>query len=257
VQSLREVQLALAGALFDEAIGVLPEWIRGDGLDPVARINIYRNNWREGFLKALALEFPVVERLVSEEYFRQLGERFLGRYPSRAGDLHHIGELFPGFVAVEFANGPYAYLADVARLEWACQESLVACDVAPADLTALRAVAAEELERVRFDLHPACRLVSSDYPIVRIWRANQDDRDGAEIIDLREGPDFVLVSRRGDGIELRSLPVADFSFARALSRGASLGESLQVAQAVAADFDPARALQHFAGLEILSAVHTA
>ncbi len=254
--SLRELQLSFANALFEGSGGATATWIRSDGLDPIARLDIYRNNLQQAFLKALALGFPVVQRLVGEDYFRQLGAAFQQQYPSRAGDLQQIGSPFPAFLREQFANTPYAYLPDVAALEWAYQESLIAADATALDLGVLQAVPPEQLQHLRFELQPACKLVSSQFPIVRIWRANQDDRDGTEAIDLNEGPDFVLVRRADDGAELRRLTPADFAFLRSLSRGASLGDSLQAGQMAADDFDLAAALRQCVGLGMLVAVHS-
>ncbi|HEY8508191.1 MAG TPA: putative DNA-binding domain-containing protein, partial [Steroidobacteraceae bacterium] len=58
--ALRELQMQFASALFDGAPETIASGIRADGIDPVARIAIYRNNLREGFIRALALEFPVI-----------------------------------------------------------------------------------------------------------------------------------------------------------------------------------------------------
>jgi len=256
VLSLRELQLSFATAVLDGSGAAIAPWIRDSGLDPTARINIYRNNFREGFLKALALGFPVVQRLVGEEYFRQLGKRFVSEHPSRAGNLHHIGAPFAGFLRSQFADTPYSYLPDIAALEWAYQEALVAPDAPPLDLTPLRAISPEKLAELRFALHPACKLVSSEFPIVQIWRANQEDREGTEVIDLRAGADFVVVRREADAVELRRLPPAEFALLRTLSRGATLGDALQAAQALAPDFDLPRALRHFVGLALFATVHT-
>ena len=254
--SLRELQLSFATAVLDESNTVIAPWIRSDGLDPGARIDIYRNNLHEGFLKALSLGFPVIQRLVGEDYFRQVARLFLAEHPSRAGNLHHVGAPFAGFLRDQFGATPYAYLQDVAELEWAYQECLIAPDSAPFDPTPLQGAPPEKLAGLRFELHPACKLVSSEFPIVRIWRANQDDRDGTEIIDLRQGADFVLVRRNDEGIELRRLPPADFALLSSMTRGETLGDALQVATTVALDFDLAAALRQFVALGVLARVHT-
>ncbi len=127
---LHDMQKRFASALFDDAPEAVAPWIRscesepgkGVAIDSHARLSIYRNNLREGFRKALSLEFPVIERLVGEEYFRQLALSFLAEHPSRAGDLHPIGEPFAQFLRQRFEATRYAYLPDVATLEWAHQQ---------------------------------------------------------------------------------------------------------------------------------------
>src|SRR4051794_15920913 len=115
---LRDLQKIFAEALFDGVPGAVAPWIHGYEkgaaqsveLDARSRIAIYRNNLHEGFRKALALEFPVIERLVGEDYFRQLALAFQVEHPSRFGDLHGIGEPFARFLLRQFEDTQYAYL---------------------------------------------------------------------------------------------------------------------------------------------------
>jgi hypothetical protein len=241
--ALRELQARFTEALFGDA-GV-PD------IDVPDRIEIYRNNLREGFIKALAVAFPVIERLVGVEYFRRLAREFLAAHPSRAGNLHHIGAPFAGFLRERFATTEYAYFADVAALEWAHQQVLIAADAQPITAEELAAVNPLDYEGLRFELHPAAALVPSDFPIVQIWRANQSDSSAEENIDLGAGGDNVLVLRASDWIEFHRLPCGDFAALEALATGASLGSALETAQAADASFDLGAALQRFLTLGLL------
>jgi len=245
--ALRELQSRFVDALFagaDVSYVDIPD-----------RVEIYRNNLREGFIKALAIGFPGIERLVGTEYFRRLALDFLAAYPSRAGNLDHIGESFAPFLAERFANSGYAYFADVAALEWAHQQALVAADARPITLDALRVVNPADYEHLRFDLHPASALVRSAFPIIRIWRANQPETAVDEQIDLSEGGDNVLVLRAADCIEFHRLPAGDFAALEALATGASLGAALESAQSVDATFDLGTALRRFLALGLFVQLH--
>src|SRR5262249_41165706 len=106
--SLRDLQKEFVRVLFEETPGSEVPWVRCADeesqlrgprrAEAAARLAIYRNNLHEGFIKTLALEFPVIERLVGTDYFRQLAKQFLSAHPSRAGDLHPIGEPFPEYL---------------------------------------------------------------------------------------------------------------------------------------------------------------
>ncbi|MFL6603510.1 MAG: putative DNA-binding domain-containing protein [Steroidobacteraceae bacterium] len=257
---LRELQKRFESALFDDAPDAVAPWIRGcerdtpegTALDGPARLSIYRNNLREGFRKALALEFPVIERLVGADYFRQLALSFQAEHPSRAGDLHSIGEPFAQFLHLRFENTQYAYLPDVATLEWSYQESLVAVDVPPFDLTTLRDIPQHAYGQLRFTLHPACKLVRSAYPVVRIWAVNQSEVTDAEVVDLSSGADFVLLRRVAEGVDIRRVAAADFAILHAFSQGAILATALETAYALDPDFDLGEALRRFIGLGVFS-----
>jgi len=104
VLSLPELQARIAATLFGDAAAPPPGCIRSDGIAAELRLGIYRNNLEEGFAKTLALEFPVMQRLVGEDYFRQLALSFLAGHPSRSGDLHQVGAPFASFLREQFAD---------------------------------------------------------------------------------------------------------------------------------------------------------
>src|ERR1700726_4798910 len=64
VASLHELQRRFAAALLDNADAPISADIRPCGISARARLEIYRTQLRATFLRTLALEFPVIERLV-------------------------------------------------------------------------------------------------------------------------------------------------------------------------------------------------
>jgi hypothetical protein len=247
VLPLRELQLRVAGALFDGEFMPAVVCIEDNGIAPRARLDVYRNNLREGFRKALALGFPVIERLVGADCFAQLAGAFLAAHPSRSGDLHHIGAPFADFLRARYAAGEHGYLGDVAALEWACQQVGIGERLPAATAEDLRGIEPSRYETVHFSLHPTVRLVASDYPIVRIWLSNQAGAP-PETIALDAGGDRVLVRDVGDGVEFHRLRAGEFALARAIAEGARLGEAAEQAMAAAdSDFDLARALYRLLG----------
>jgi hypothetical protein len=253
VLPLPELQLRFVAALFGGSRDALAPWILGDGIDSEARLGIYRNNLRQGFAKTLALEFPVIERLVGSDYWRQLAREFQAAHPSRSGNLHHIGAPFAAFLRQRFGATQYAYLADVAELEWGYQEALVATDAPPLEVGALQSIAPEHYPQLVFTVHPACRLVRTGYPVIRIWRANQPDVPVPETIDLRSAADLILVRRAAAAsIEFIALPPGQFAFLEAISRSAPLGEAIDAALAVDDAFDAAQALRRCVALGALT-----
>lgn len=239
--SLRSLQSRFAADLFEEP-GTITAWIRAEGIDPAARLEIYRNNLREGFHKTLALEYPVIQRLVGKDYFGRLALAFLARHPSRSGDLHHVGAPFVSFLRSHFADKGYGYLADVAALEWAYQECLIAEDGDSLDPTTLRDVPAQSYATLRFTLRPDCRLVHSPFPVLKIWEVNQGEaRD--ETVHLDSGPDFLLVLRNAKGVHFRRINEDDHRLLAAFVRGKSLEEALEISLASNPHFDLSAALR--------------
>jgi len=235
---LRDLQRAFVqGALSTAAPALIAEII-GGGIAPERRLAIYRNNAIEGFLKTLQASFPTIVRLSGEDWFRQVGRQYMHRHPSRSGNIHYVGEHFASFLEAQLAGSRYEYFADVARLEWAYQEVLVAADHPSFELSALALVAPSDYGALTFSTHPAMRLMQSQFPVLAIWRANQPDAASDERIALDEGSSSVLLIRREDHVELRELPPADFALLAALARG----ESLEQAAECAFEIDPQVAL---------------
>jgi hypothetical protein len=258
--ALREQQQRLLSALFaaepgGEAERQCAQLVRGAGLAPAQRIAVYRNNLRENFFKVLALQFPVIERLVGADYFRALAAEYLQAHPSASGNLQHIGGHFAQFLARKFGGAQFEYLTDVARLEWALELSTVAADGSgPLDIEALRNLLPEQYGGLRFGLHPACALVASRFPIWQIWQANQPTVAQPPLIELDAGGESVLLRRDGDATELRRIAREDYELLRELAEGSTLAAALEAAQEVEAEFDLAAALARYAALLVIVAV---
>lgn len=227
--SLRELQVAFLDGTLRGHPARISSLIAASELEPEARVAIYANNAREGFLQALAATFPVIERLGGQDWFRQTGRQYMRRHPSRSGNLHHVGERFAAFLDDVLRDTDYAYFADVARLEWAYQEVLVAADHPSFDISALSGVSPDDYGALAFRVHPAARLVESRYPVLAIWKANQPGAQTSSAISLDAGSSRVLVIRREDHVELRELPAAEFALLAAFMRGATLGEAADLA----------------------------
>jgi hypothetical protein len=253
--SLRDLQTAFASGLRSGDASAIAPFIVANGCEPPLRLGIYANNVRENTLGTLEAAFPVLVRLAGHEWFRQTAAAYLRWHPSRHGDLHHLGERFAAWLEAELADGPYLYFADVARLEWAYQEVLVAADAAPLALTRLAAVPADRYEQLVFALQPAARLVGSPWPLLAIWRANQPGAEDEGTIDLDAGASRLLVIRRSSHVELRELPRGEFALLTAIASAATLSTATSAALADDPDFELTDALLAAQRLGVLSDFH--
>jgi hypothetical protein len=219
VASLRESQAAFAAALRDPAAScaVLPR----------ENFSVYRNNSFHAFHSALALGFPVLRKRVGDDYFRQLTGLYRHGFPSRSGDLHWVGRDFATFLAGHLRGSEYAWLADLARLEWSCEQAGVASLHASVGAEVLARFAPEQLEFLLLTLQPSLQLLASDFPVFSVWRANQGD--SASPVDQSAGPQCGLVRQRFDAIEVRRVEPRLFSYLSALAAGAPLGEAISSA----------------------------
>ncbi|HYJ39225.1 MAG TPA: DNA-binding domain-containing protein [Steroidobacteraceae bacterium] len=214
--SLREMQRAFAAALRDSsaACPVLP----------AGNLSIYRKNSAISFRSALESSFPVVRRRVGDDYFRQLSAQYRARFPSRSGDLHWIGRDFPAFLLEHLHGSEYAWLADLARLEWSREKASIARVEPSVAADVLGRFAPTQLEHLVFTLQPSLSLVASDFPIFTIWAANQVDN--APPVDQSLSGECGMVRARIDLLEVRPLEPRLFSYLSALAAGAPLPDAI-------------------------------
>lgn len=198
--------------------------VAGDPALARRRLAIYRDAIDAARRRALRSAFPVVARLVGDAFFGEAARLLAPSHPPASADLNRYGEAFPAFLAAYPHASGMPWLADVARLEWARHESLLAADAPALDFASLALLPEERQPAIRFDLHPAVRLVRSAWPVLAIWEANQPDRDGTP--DRDEGADDVLAWREGGSVRLERLSRAQAAFVEGLARGLPLGEAV-------------------------------
>jgi hypothetical protein len=209
------------------------------------RIGVYRNTVQQSLIDVLATAFPAVHRIVGGRFFSALAHDFVRGHLPDVPQLSVYGAKFPDFIATHERLSDLAYLADVARLEWARGEAYFADDAAPLDPAKLAAIAPENLAPVIFTLHPAARLIASPHPIYRIWTVNQPDVGDVPALDLTIS-EQVIITRPYFEVTVRLIAPADAAFVAALNRKLSLGEAVAEALSVDAAFNLQAALQdHF------------
>ena len=204
-----------------------------------AGMAVYRGNVFGNWAQALAGAYPIVRKIVGEEFFEALARKYAHAHPSVSGDLNEYGAHLAEFVAGFPHTQDLPYLPDVARMEWLAHRAYYAADPRAFDLEAFNT---RFPEAVRLALAPACALVTSQWPLARIWTVHQDDYEGQFEVDLRAAPDRILVHRPKWRVQVRSLAPGDYRFLDFARQRKTLGEALEAAVAEDSAFDPSLAL---------------
>jgi hypothetical protein len=185
---------------------------------------VHRNNVFASLIGALRARYPVIERLVGEDFFEAAAGHFIEAHPPRSPVLIDYGEGFNAFLGSFEPASTLPYLADVARLEWLRHRAYHAADrkaLGPSDLAR---VPSDRAFALTFEFHPSAALIVSPYPIVSIWETNAHDASTRPI-----GPDLAgegaLVVRPDDDVLVVRLDEAERAFAAALAGGTTLGEA--------------------------------
>ncbi len=208
----------------------------------LARLAVYRGNVVGASGKALAGAYPIVAKIVGDEFFEGLAREYLRRHPSAGGDLNEFGESFAEFVAAFPHTQDLPYLPDVARMEWLAHRAHYAADAAALDLGRLGAVSEKDYGRLRLTLAPACALMESRWPLARIWEVHQDDFEDEFSVDLDSGPQRILICRPQFRVLVGALSEGGYRFLQAVAGGAPLAGALDAALAAEPAFELGAAL---------------
>ncbi len=236
---LAELQREFAAALLDPSMPVPSRLSRHAGGAPQKRLAVYRNNVIASLSAALAVRFPVVRRLVGEEFFRGMARLYVVHAPPRSPVLLLYGDTFPSFIENFTPAASLQYLSDIARLELARGHAYHAADAAPIERSVLATVAPDEIASLRIRLHPSVSLVESRFPIVSIWESHQK----AEVAPIEDWlPEVALVARPMLDVEIWRLPPGGYAFLSSLVEGMTVAEAADRAAAATAEFDAAESL---------------
>ncbi|HEY3730335.1 MAG TPA: DNA-binding domain-containing protein [Steroidobacteraceae bacterium] len=198
------------------------------GADSAAGFAIYRATADGTLTNALRLSFPAVERLVGAEFFDGAARALMRAQAPTSACLNDYGSEFAQFLHQFAPAAGIAYLAEVARLEWAVNRALHASDVPALELSRLRSLDAAALARVCFTANPGLSVLQLRFPADAIWRAVLDQNEAAmAAVDLASGPVRLLIERDALGVQVRRLSAAAWEFAARLCAGKPLFAAIE------------------------------
>jgi uncharacterized protein (UPF0276 family) len=255
VLPLQEVQSQFSQALFDarNEEQVLPLF-KGNVQLAEQRFALYRGNLVGTWNKTLAAAYPVLQELVGEEFFGGLTRAYGKAFPSDNGDLNLFGAHFAQFLGGFEHVAAYPYFPDMARLEWLLHRAHYAHSdhqVGAADFANL---SPEQMDYASLKLNPACSLIRSDWAVVELWQAHQPGMERTFPAELA-CPNYGLVVRPHWKTDLLALPPAAFALLDTLVQGGTLGQALDAALEVDADFDFGVNLQTWINLGIFAEIN--
>ncbi len=216
-----DIQEGFLSAILDSQNDIIADEILGHGVQE--RLNICRNNTFITLRQALAQNFPVLCRLVGQQFFDHMAGKYIQKSPPTTPLLMTYGVKMPEFLEDFGAVDSLPYLADVARLEHLWNRSFNGPDTAGFDLETLNKVDPEKFEGIIFKLLPNMQLMSSIYPVLDIWFANQAEEGASININLDRGPCHLAIFRKVQEVEIMPLDPASHIFFELLSAGKTLG----------------------------------
>lgn len=185
------------------------------------RLNIYRNNIFSGLIDSLLASYPVIVALVGDDFSRALMRAFILENPPQQGCLADYGGGLDIFIANYAAASALPYLADVARMEWAINESYYAPDDNALSSDDLRDfLTGTPTEAVLF-LRSCIRLLQSPWPLAKIRDFCLDGEGGNETLDLDSGPCSLMIWRADLDVAVIAVEPDEYAFLQRIQNGSS------------------------------------
>lgn len=252
--ALPEWQRQFLDALYGADAAGLRAAILGNGLESDARLRIYRHSGEAIHTGTLRITYPAVLALVGEDYFDQSVRGYRRVHPSQSGNLQMFGARFAEYLETLPDLRAFAYLPDVARLEWLRQASALAADAESAAPDTFADGLANAGESLRIGLHPSVRLLASAHPILTIWRYAIQPTSERLVLD-GEG-EHVVLWREDGAVVIAAVDPASFACISSLVRGDTLNAAYTAAQACDSAFDLAACVDSLCQQNLIVAIHS-
>ena len=136
------------------------------GMDPQARLAVYREQFWTRHLENLRDDFPtLIWAMGGSAPFRAFATEYLIARPPRGWDLQRLGDRLPEHLAATPRWNSDRLAKDAARLDWAFMEAFDCADAAPVDPTVLASIPEDVWPSATVTLHPSLRLLEMDHPV--------------------------------------------------------------------------------------------
>jgi hypothetical protein len=167
------------------------EVVAREPLDALERVQIYARMYLFRLVDALAEDLPLTQRLLGDETFADLVERYLRDHPSRAPDIAQVGRQFGPWL--RGASGLRPDVPDLAILERARAEVRTELDAPVAGAEALQSLAPEGLAHARFVFIAAQRVLRLAHDVGPLWEALDKEQPAPSV---QPGPAVLVVWRQ-------------------------------------------------------------
>ena len=191
------------------------------------RIEIYRTNVRSLHVSVLMSVYPVCEKILGSDYFKQIAMNYFKLYPSSSYDLNDYGHKFPSFIKQLLMKRPeladFQYLADLAQLEWKIQKVYFSADNEMLNMADFQKACANKTGDMKFSLQAGVDIQYSEFPIAELWEMHQK-HNVTQQVEITNSSEYVCIYRDSLQVMIKKVDEDLYDLMMAIQDNKSLSE---------------------------------
>lgn len=194
-------------------------------LTPQERVEIYRGTGLSARISALKQIYPVCAKILGESAFEHVAKSYVKEYPSKHYDLNLYGDCFAEYIneVKQFKKvGDLEYLNDLCLLEYYWHTVYYQENDNPFDFKKFEKYC-DNANDIVLELSHSLRLLSTEYPVEKIWLGHQRDKTLFSVEGLGQ-KEYLCIYRKGFKPTTEVISRPYFEFLQACERGVSLAE---------------------------------
>lgn len=187
------------------------------------RLRIYADAYRLRLIDALRDNYLVLNTLLGDDAFDELGSAYLDAHPSQKFSVRFFGDQLSEFLRAAPAYSAQPIVSEMAKFEWVLRDVFDAPDAPVLTLEDLATVPPEAWPELKFALHPTLRRIDLSWNTPTLWKQLNEEQE-PDAPQRREHPVAWRVWRRDLNTYFCSMEVDEAWAIEALGRGASFAE---------------------------------
>jgi len=179
-------------------------------IDHQTSIKIYRNNTLGSLINALLDVYPICQKILGKDYFRQIAIQHVKADPSMSNNLNNYGANLHKTIKHltrlhdELVNMPY--LIDIAKMEWQLHLCYYASDRQTFMIEAFSRLTVSQQSQVKFTLADDVFLMESSFDLYSIWQSSELQND----IEISQSQNHLVIHRKKFKPVVDSLVATDY-----------------------------------------------
>ncbi len=154
----------------------ITQHIVNDKLSSEFRLGIYANAYMSRLLEVLENDYPVVQTLLGNEAFYDLGEAYIKKYPSTYASLRWFGQHFPEIIKELAPYNRDPWLEEMAVFEWALVDAFNASDQPSITENDVGQVPPDQWPVLGFEFHPSVVSFAYHWNILPMRQAHKEGK---------------------------------------------------------------------------------